>query len=68
MGLEAWHPLARPRSCRRLEDLGRKLGLYITEGSDFHGPAVRPGRRLGFSGTNRKISDAVLEAIGDLAE
>jgi hypothetical protein len=41
------------------------LGLYITEGSDFHG-SVRPERKLGFSSKGRKIQDAVLEAIPEL--
>jgi predicted metal-dependent phosphoesterase TrpH len=65
-GLEAWHPNAKPRSCRRLEALARSLGLYTTEGSDFHGPLIRPDRKLGFSGANRKIDEAVLEAIPEL--
>jgi len=65
MGLEAWHPTAKPGSCRRLEALGKSLGLYITEGSDFHG-SVRPDRKLGYSSKGRKISDAVLEAIPEL--
>jgi len=66
MGLEAWHPTAKPGSCRRLEDLGKSLGLYITEGSDFHGSA-HPDRRLGCSSKGRKISDSILEAIPELA-
>jgi hypothetical protein len=65
MGLEAWHPTAKRSPCQRLEALGKSLGLYITEGSDFHG-SLRPDRRLGFSGKGRKISDAVLEAIPEL--
>ena len=65
MGLEAWHPTAKPGPCRRLESLAQSLGLYVTEGSDFHGLA-RPDRRLGYSGKGRKISDAVLEAIPEL--
>jgi predicted metal-dependent phosphoesterase TrpH len=67
MGLEAWHPTAKPGSCRRLEALGKTLGLYITEGSDFHG-SVHPDRRLGYSSKGRKISDAILEAIPELAQ
>jgi predicted metal-dependent phosphoesterase TrpH len=65
-GLEAWHPNAKIRACHRLETLARSLGLYVTEGSDFHGPALRPGRKLGFSGVNRKIGEEVLDAIGPL--
>ena len=67
MGLEAWHPTAKPGSCRRLEALGKTLGLYITEGSDFHGSA-HPDRRLGYSSKGRKISDAILEAMPELAQ
>jgi predicted metal-dependent phosphoesterase TrpH len=66
MGLEAWHPTAKSSSCRRLEDLAKTLGLYITEGSDFHGSA-RPDRRLGYSSKGRKIDDTILEAIPELA-
>jgi len=65
MGLEAWHPTAKPGPCRRLEALAQSLGLYVTEGSDFHGSA-RPDRRLGYSSKGRKISDTVLEAIPEL--
>jgi predicted metal-dependent phosphoesterase TrpH len=65
MGIEAWHPTAKAMSCRRLEALGRALGLYITEGSDFHG-AIRPDRKLGCSNRGREISDAILEAIPEL--
>jgi len=65
MGIEAWHPTARVESCRRLEKLGRELGLYITEGSDFHGD-ILSNRQLGYSSRGRKISDTVLEAIPEL--
>jgi len=67
MGLEAWHPTARAGSCRRLAVLAKSLGLYITEGSDFHG-SVRPERKLGYSGKGRKIDDAILEAIPELSD
>jgi predicted metal-dependent phosphoesterase TrpH len=65
MGLEAWHPTAKPGPCRRLEALAQSLGLYVTEGSDFHGLA-RPDRKLGYSSKGRKISDSILEAIPEL--
>jgi predicted metal-dependent phosphoesterase TrpH len=65
MGLEAWHPIAKANACRRLEELGRSLGLYITEGSDFHG-TTRLGRHLGISNKGREISESVLEAIPEL--
>ena len=64
-GLEAWHPTARNASCRRLETLAKSLGLYITEGSDFHG-SVRPDHKLGYSSKYRKINESILEAIPEL--
>ncbi|MDR2159296.1 MAG: PHP domain-containing protein [Treponema sp.] len=64
-GIEAWHPTAKVQSCRRLEELGKALGLYITAGSDFHG-SLRPERRLGITAGGRRIEDSVLEAIGPL--
>jgi predicted metal-dependent phosphoesterase TrpH len=65
MGLEAWHPTAKPGNCFRLEALAKSLGIYITEGSDFHG-SIRPCSRLGYSGKKRKINNALLEAIPEL--
>jgi len=61
-GIEAWHPSTRVSYCKRLEELGRKLGLYITAGSDFHGEA-RKDRKLGFTAGRRKISESFLEDI-----
>jgi predicted metal-dependent phosphoesterase TrpH len=61
-GIEAWHPTAKLRECRRLEELGEKLGLFITAGSDFHGEA-RPDRRLGYTCDGREIEDKFLENI-----
>jgi hypothetical protein len=66
MGIEAWHPTTKSGSCRRLEALGKSLELYITEGSDFHG-SLNPERRLGYSGKGRKINNAILDAIPELA-
>ena len=62
MGLEAWHPTTKPKSCRRLEELARELGLHVTEGSDFHGNAW-PDRKLGCSGKGRTISADLLDGL-----
>ncbi len=56
-GLEAYHPGARVSECERLEELGRKLGMFITAGSDFHGEKVRADRKLGHTCGGRKIDD-----------
>jgi predicted metal-dependent phosphoesterase TrpH len=61
-GLEAWHPAAKVRSCKRLEELGASLGLFVTAGSDFHGEA-RPDRKLGITAGDKKIEDKLLETL-----
>jgi len=66
-GIEAWHPGAKVRDCKRLEILGKSLGLYITAGSDFHGKA-RPDRKLGITAGNRKIESSFLDAIPELTK
>lgn len=58
LGLEAWHPGARNAQCYRLDELGRKIGFFITAGSDFHGETVRKDRRLGHTCGMKKIEDS----------
>jgi predicted metal-dependent phosphoesterase TrpH len=58
-GIEAWHPSAKVSSCKRLEELGKKLGLIVTAGSDFHGEA-RTDRKLGITAGKKKIDDSYL--------
>jgi predicted metal-dependent phosphoesterase TrpH len=65
MGIEAWHPTAKAGACRRLWQLARSLGLYVTEGSDFHSAALSD-RKLGCSHKGRQIQDGVLDAIPEL--
>lgn len=57
LGMEAFHPGARVTECLRLEELGRKLGYFITAGSDFHGEKIRTDRRLGHTCGGKKIDD-----------
>ena len=59
-GLEAWHPNAKVSECRRLQELGKKLGLCVTAGSDFHGEA-RQDRKLGITAGGKKIEESFLE-------
>ena len=56
-GIEAFHPGARVTECLRLEELGRKIGFFITAGSDFHGEKIRCDRRLGHTCGGKKIDD-----------
>ncbi|MDR1785517.1 MAG: PHP domain-containing protein [Spirochaetaceae bacterium] len=57
LGIEAWHPAARPVECERLENLARKTGLIVTAGSDFHGGATRNERVLGYTSGGVPIGD-----------
>ena len=66
-GLEAWHPAAKPGNCKRLEELGKSLGLCVTAGSDYHGEA-RPDRKLGITAGRRKIDSSYLKAITALTD
>ena len=61
-GIEAWHPTARFRSCCRLEELGKEMGLLISAGSDFHGVS-RLDRKLGITSGNRSIGEEFLVNI-----
>ncbi|MBQ6780745.1 MAG: PHP domain-containing protein [Treponema sp.] len=56
-GIEAWHPGARVGEAIRLEELARKLGCFVTAGSDFHGEGVRADRHLGKTSGGKKIAD-----------
>jgi predicted metal-dependent phosphoesterase TrpH len=61
-GIEAYHPNHSLRECRKLERLGRNMGLLITGGSDFHGENV-PHRRLGCATGGMEIPDALLDPL-----
>lgn len=61
-GVEAWHPSAEPRVCRRLEKLAARWELKISAGSDFHGE-TRPDRHLGHTSGGLPIEDAYLENL-----
>ena len=45
--VEALHPEHVPSQAEAYERWGAPLGLLVTAGSDFHGPRVQPGRKLG---------------------
>lgn len=56
-GLEAYHPGARAGEAVRLEEMARRLGFFVTAGSDFHGEGVRADRHLGKTSGGKKIED-----------
>ncbi len=56
-GLEAWHSGVRVGEAMRLEEYARKLGFFVTAGSDFHGEHIRSDRKLGHTAGMKEISD-----------
>ena len=56
-GLEAWHPGTRVGEAIRLEELAKKIGFFVTAGSDYHGQNVRADRKLGHTTGNKKIDN-----------
>lgn len=66
-GLEAFHPGARTTDCFRLRELGEKLGMKVTAGSDFHGEKIRADRRLGHTCSDKKINDYLVKCDEILA-
>ena len=45
--VEAIHPDHVPTQVEAYERWAAEMGLLVTAGSDYHGPAVQPGRKLG---------------------
>jgi 3',5'-nucleoside bisphosphate phosphatase len=62
VGIEAWHPNATVRDCRRLERLAGSLGMAVSAGSDFHGLNL-PQRRLGHTAGGLPIDDRFLSVL-----
>ncbi|MCQ2983067.1 MAG: PHP domain-containing protein [Treponemataceae bacterium] len=60
-GLEAWHSGVRVGEAMRLEEYARKLGFFVTAGSDFHGEHIRSDRKLGHTAGMREIEDRFWE-------
>ncbi len=56
-GLEAWHSGVRVGEAIRLEEYARKLGFFVTAGSDFHGEHIRSDRKLGHTAGMKEIAD-----------
>lgn len=65
-GLEAYHPGARVSECIRLEELARKIGYFVTAGSDFHGEKIRADRKLGHTCGDKKIDEKIWNDIKDI--
>ncbi len=61
-GIEAWHPNATVRDCRRFERLAGSLGMAVSAGSDFHGLNL-PHRRLGHTAGGLPIDDRFLSVL-----
>lgn len=45
--VEAFHPEHPPNQAEAYQRWAAELSMLVTAGSDYHGPTVQPGRRLG---------------------
>ena len=61
--VEALHPEHVPSQAEAYQRWGEALGLLVTAGSDFHGPRVQPGRKLG----DRSLAPERLAALEERA-
>lgn len=61
-GIEAYHPNAQRSKCRKLESIALRAGLFVTAGSDFHGPH-RKDRNLGYTAGGLQIEDRFLAGL-----
>jgi predicted metal-dependent phosphoesterase TrpH len=62
-GIEAWHPSARERDCERFENIAKKLGYFVTAGSDFH---CEPERGLSFASASGKHTTKIGHTTGGI--
>jgi predicted metal-dependent phosphoesterase TrpH len=62
-GIEAWHPSARERDCMRFENIAKKLGYFVTAGSDFH---CEPESGLGFGSASGKHTSGIGHTVGGI--
>lgn len=63
-GIEAYHPSHTDGQCRIYESEARRLGLYVTAGSDFHGTLGR-GAALGHEQRGGGYLQRSFEALTD---
>jgi len=63
-GLEGYYGEYRAAEQRYFVDLGKRLGMVVTGGSDYHG-ANKPGLRLGVGRGGLKVPDCLLEDLED---
>ena len=61
--VEALHPEHVPSQVEAYQRWGALLGLLVTAGSDYHGPKVQPGRKLG----DRSLAQDRLAALEERA-
>ena len=62
-GIEAYHPSHTDGQCRIYESEARRLGLYVTAGSDFHG-TLGQGAELGNEKRGGDYLQKSFEALG----
>ena len=64
-GIEAYHSNHSYEQMKYYEQVAKESGLYISAGSDYHGPFKKPGVELG-SGRNNNLNVTELSLIRKL--
>lgn len=63
-GLEVYYPKCAQEEIRIMKEVAKKYQLYITGGSDWHGPAYTPSITMGIEDSKMGIAQFLNEAIG----
>lgn len=66
-GIEAYYGEYSEAERERIAAIGRRLGLLLTGGSDYHGPEYREGRDLGSVPIPDEAVEALLSAISGVS-
>lgn len=62
-GLEVYYPKHTPEEVYTIKNIAKKYGLYITGGSDWHGPAYTPNITIGIHDHRADITQFLKEAV-----
>ena len=62
-GIEAYYNGHSPETTLECLRLAKRYGLLVSGGSDFHGPDVKPGIRIGVGNGTLFVPDRLLDPL-----
>ncbi len=65
-GVEVFHHSQPSPADQYFEQFARKHGRFITGGSDFHGPRLKPGILLGSQGVSAEMYSVIQEKLSEV--